>query len=90
MANIKGIKKAAAATKCLTGYYGNLCVQMIYNKATGELSAHEHIGHNSWIDLSNSPDCINIGNFCEPATMRGIAERVETAVAQHDALAAMA
>lgn len=87
---IKGLKKAASATKSLTGYYGKLCVQMIYDRSTGEISTHEHVGHNSWIDLSNCPGSINVGLFYEPATMREIAQRVETAVAQRDALAAMA
>jgi hypothetical protein len=88
--NIKGLKKAASATKGLTGRYGKMSVQMIYDRATGELSTHEFVGHNSWIDLSDRPECVNVGNFCEPATMSEIAERVETAVAQHDALAALA
>lgn len=86
---IKGLKKAASATKSLTGYYGKLCVQMIYDRSTGEISTHEHVGHNSWIDLSDRPECVNVGNFCEPATMSEIAERVEIAVAQRDALAAL-
>lgn len=88
--NIKGLKKAASATKGLTGRYGTMSVHMIYDRATGELSTHEFVGHNSWIDLSDRPECVNVGSFCEPATMSEIAERVETAVAQHDALAALA
>lgn len=88
--NIKCLKKAASATKGLTGRYGTMSVQMIYDRATGELSTHEFVGHNSWIDLSDRPECVNVGSFCEPATMSEIAERVETAVAQHDALAALA
>ena len=78
--NIKGLKKAASATKGLTGRYG---------KMSGELSTHEFVGHNSWIDLSDRPECVNVGNFCEPATMSEIAERVEIAVAQRDALAVL-
>lgn len=87
--NIKGLKKAASATKGLTGRYGKMSVQMIYDRATGELSTHEFVGHNSWIDLSDRPECVNVGSFCEPATMSEIAERVEIAVAQRDALAAL-
>lgn len=87
--NIKGLKKAASATKGLTGRYGKMSVQMIYDRATGELSTHEFVGHNSWIDLSDRPECVNVGNFCEPATTSEIAERVEIAVAQRDALAAL-
>lgn len=88
--NIKGLKKAASATKGLTGYYGNMTVQMIYNRATEELYTREFVGRSSWIDLSDYPECVNVGNFCEPATMSEIAERVEAAVAQRDALAALA
>ena len=88
--NIKGLKKAASATKGLAGRYGKMSVQMVYDRTTGELSAHEFVGHNNWINLSDRPECVNVGNFCEPATMSEIAERVEAAVAQHDALAALA
>ena len=88
--NIKGLKKAASATKGLTGRYGKMSVQMIYDRATGELSTHDFVGHNSWIDLSDRPECVNVGSFCAPATMSEIAERVEAAVSQHDALAALA
>ena len=42
--NIKGLKKAASATKGLTGRYGKMSVQMIYDRATGELSTHEFVG----------------------------------------------
>lgn len=92
MANItiKGLKKAASATKGLTGHYGKMSVQMIYDRAAGALSAHEFVGHNSWIDLSDRPECVSVGIFCEPTTMSEIAERVEIAVAQRDALAALA
>lgn len=88
--NIKGLKRAASTTKGLTGRYGKMSVQMIYDRTTGELSAHEFVGHNNWIDLSDRPECVNVGNFCMPATMSEIAERVEIAVAQRDALAALA
>lgn len=88
--NIKGLKRAASTTKGLTGRYGKMSVQMIYDRTTGELSAHEFVGHNNWIDLSDRPECVNVGSFCMPATMSEIAERVEIAVAQRDALAALA
>ena len=86
--NIKGIKKAAAATKHLTGYYGPMCVQMIYNRTTGEISTHDLVGHNSWIDLSDRPEDINVGLFYEPTTTQNIVERVNAAVSEYNTLTA--
>ena len=86
--NIKGIKKADAATKHLTGYYGPMCVQMIYNRTNGEISTYDLVGHNNWIDLSDHPEDINVGLFYEPTTMQDIVERVNVAVSEYNALMA--
>lgn len=76
---MNGIRKAACETKGLAGYYGRQCVQISYNRVTGEVLSKCNL-QNSWFDYNDS-DVIAVCSAYEPMTVQQIADAVEKALA---------
>ena len=79
---MRGLRKAAGATKGLTGYYNGHYVQISYDTSNGEILTNYHysLGQNSWTQYHGS-DIITVCNASNPMTMQQIADAIAEAVA---------
>lgn len=78
---MKGLRKAAGATKGLTGYYSGHYVQISFDRGVGEVLISEHcsFGQNSWTQY-HDPEVITVCNASAPMTMQEIADRIAETV----------
>lgn len=77
-----GLRKAAGATKSLTGAaHSRRYVRISYNLRTGEVRANEYYssGQNSWRGYNDS-DIIDMGSANVPMTMQNIADLIANTI----------
>lgn len=74
---ITGIKKIATESKSLTGVYGPVHLQVLYDLETGEAWASPRIG-DSW--LKTCGRVVDCGNLWYPTKMADIKEMIEHSV----------
>ena len=74
---ITGIKKIATASKSLTGVYGPVHLQVLYDLETGEAWASPRVGI-SWLKTCGS--VVSCGNLYSQAKMADIKAMIEAAV----------
>lgn len=72
-----GLKRVAADSKSLNGYYSGRYLQLNYDKSTGEVftNFHYNLGQNSW-SVYHDPNVVVIGNISSPHTMQQIADLI--------------
>ena len=77
-----GLRRAAGATKGMSGYYSGHYIQLSYDRSDGEVLADYHysFGQNSWTQY-HSKDVIRVANISTPKTMQQIADMIYDAVA---------
>jgi hypothetical protein len=81
---MRGLRKAAGATKSLRGPVYHHFVQISYDMATGDiLIDHHYAFQNTEITVYRSPSIINVGAVVCPLTMQHIAISVANAVTAH-------